>query len=84
MSREADWRPGEFAVLLSSPDLAPEELATDLPDRSTGAIEVVRQGVHLWHRHEDDRLILSRMMREYLSRRASHSHLACPVCREQF
>jgi hypothetical protein len=62
--------------------LSASELVDDLPQRSTGAIEVVRQGICSYHRDGETHGILSRMMVSFLERR--RGSLICAVCSEQF
>jgi hypothetical protein len=80
MQRAPDWTREEFAILLSSPGIPHEQLVADLPQRSPGAIEVVRNGVHLLHRGEPTHDILSRMMLAYLEPRRSTLEALCAVC----
>jgi hypothetical protein len=78
--RAPDWTREEFAILLSSPSLSPPDLAADFPGRSSGAIEVVRQGIHLYHRGQPTHDILSRMMLAYLEPRRSTLEALCAAC----
>jgi len=79
--RAPDWSEEEFRVLLDRPDLADEEVAKILIGRSTGAIGVVRAGVHSFHLGGNVSM-LSKMMLNYLQRR--REPLKCPVCKTTF
>ena len=79
--RAPDWTVGEFDVLVGSYGISNDELANRLPQRSSGAIDVVREGVHSYHRGGNISM-LSLIMRDYLdSRRGS---LICPKCGLRF
>lgn len=79
--RAPDWSEEEFRVLLDRPDLADEEVAKILIGRSTGAIGVVRAGIHNFHLSGNVSM-LSKMMLNYLQRR--REPLRCPVCKATF
>jgi len=79
--RALDWSEEEFRVLLDRPDLADEEVAKILIGRSTGAIGVVRAGVHNFHLSGNVSM-LSKMMLNYLQRR--REPLRCPLCKVTF
>ncbi|GAI45957.1 unnamed protein product, partial [marine sediment metagenome] len=76
-----DWTESEFEVLVNSYGLPDEELAHRLPQRSMGAIEVVKEGIHAFHLGNDISM-LSQMMRSYLDRR--HGSVVCPKCGMNF
>src|SRR5688572_700112 len=81
MAQAPRWTRGEFELILSGLELSAEELATQLPKRTTGAIEVVRWGIHNYH-SGGDLTMLSRMMRRYLDERSEP--LTCPACGVSF
>jgi len=84
MTRQPEWSMEEFAVLMASAELPADELAaTALPSRSVGAIEVVRQGVHLYHMEQPTHGILSRAVMGFLERRPELSRTMCHVCLDQ-
>ena len=82
MTRAPDWSKGEFAILVSSPDLDDDTTAKEIETRTMGAVGVVREGICLYHSGRDTQHILSRMMIEFLAARAGH--LFCARCTAQF
>lgn len=81
MSREPDWSSEEFEVLLNNPLLTDAELAPLLPERSTGAIGVVRAGIHALHTGRNHSM-LSQMMVQRLM--APSKPILCPLCKQMF
>ncbi|MFC1846488.1 hypothetical protein ACFLYS_00305 [Chloroflexota bacterium] len=81
MSKEPEWTKEEFLVLVSKPDVSDEELANLLPNRSIGAVEVVRAGVHSFHTGGDISM-LSRMMNDLLGSKVTI--VECPICKTAF
>ena len=81
MVRAPDWYEDEFHIVVTSCGLSDEGLRARLPNRSTGAIGVVREGVHAYH-IGGNTTMLSQMMRSYLSR--NRSDLRCPKCGARF
>ena len=78
-----DWQLDEFEELLARPDLEDRELSEHLLHvRSSGAIAVVRAGVHTYHSDGPDaaRSFLSRMMQDRLEREPLD--FVCQVCGE--
>jgi len=81
MSREPEWAKEEFILLISKPELTDEELANLLPNRSQGAVGVVRAGVYSFHTGGDISM-LSKMMKGLLS--SKETLVNCPVCKMAF
>ena len=81
MVRAPDWGENEFHILVASYGLSDEELRSRLANRSIGAIDVVREGVHAYHIGGNSTM-LSQMMRNYLGR--NRSSLTCPKCGATF
>jgi hypothetical protein len=81
MVRAPDWNEDEFRILVTSYGLSDDELRSRLPNRSIGAIDIVREGVHAYHTGGNITM-LSQMMRTYLSR--NRSKLTCPKCGATF
>lgn len=81
MNRAPDWTEDEFGILLADPTLSSMELSKELPRRSPGAIDAVRDGVHAFHQAKDAPT-LSQMMREQLEKKVSA--LTCARCGERF
>ena len=77
MGRVDDWNKFEFGALLRSNALSDRELAEQLPDRSSGAVAVVRQGIHSYHLGGDISM-LSELMIRMLRQRAGK--MKCPIC----
>ena len=81
MNRERDWDSEEFGILISNHSLSDEEVAALLPDRSVGAVQVVRGGIHSFHSGGDISM-LSAMHRARLEQSAGQ--VICPVCGTRF
>ena len=79
--RAPAWSQEEFEVLLRNNNLPKTGFAELLPQRSPDAIEVVRQGIHSYHRGMNISM-LSRMMLRTLDER--DEQVECPVCKEGF
>lgn len=75
-----DWNSQEFETLLQHPGLADEGVAEMLPRREMGAVAVVRQGVHAYHRQGMNTSMLSKMMIGRLER----GSVLCPVCQTRW
>jgi hypothetical protein len=65
MTRVPDWNEKEFRLLLAHPETPAAELQTQLPRRSTEAIELVRNAVADYRRRGESPL-LSRLMVQLL------------------
>ncbi len=81
MSQETEWTKEEFILLISKPELSDEELSDLLPDRSQGAVAVVRAGVHSFHTGGDISM-LSTMMEKLLG--SKDTLVTCPICKMAF
>jgi len=77
--RAPEWTKQEFEKVLTSGSMDAGELATSLPGRSVGAIEVVQQGIHSYHLGQDSSM-LSEMMLDRLA--DSRWPVRCPICGE--
>jgi hypothetical protein len=77
MTRALPWTPEEFDTVLRNPEASDEELATLLETRSTGAIGIVREGIHAYHRGMNASM-LSAMMQDRLGDRSRR--VRCPRC----
>jgi hypothetical protein len=75
-----DWTVSEFEILLGNPGLTNEELVKLLPRRSADAIQIVRNGIHSYHRGMNVSM-LSQMMLKVLDEEAEGK--ICPVCGSQ-
>ena len=83
MVRAKDLAEIEFTTLLYRPELDHEPLAK-ITGRSSGAIEVVREGVHAWHKERrNPGGILSKMMVRLLEDK-SRLRTQCWKCKEWF
>ena len=83
MSQEPNWTECEFTTLLYRPELDHESLAEIIP-RTRGAIAVVREGVHTWHRERrNPGGILSKMMIRLLEDK-NRLRTQCWKCKEWF
>lgn len=83
MVRAPNWAESEFKTLLYSPQLSDEELSRRLQRRTPGAIGVVREGIHAWHkRKENPGRILSKMMLNMLQKR--QHPITCHKCSKEF
>ncbi len=81
MTREPDWTPEEFELLLAFHHLSDTEVEAVIQTRSSGAVATVRQGVHAYHREaRSDPGLLSRMMKRRLT--AKPRSFPCHVCQE--
>jgi hypothetical protein len=80
MKRLPDWTKEEFGILLQNNSLLNEGFTTLLPSRTIDAIQIVRSGIHEFHKKGDSTL-LSRMMKESLTK--SGIVLSCPICGER-
>ena len=78
MARVPDWTADEFETLLNNYGLSDEELARKLPQRSVGAIELVRDAVHSYHTDKMFISALSKMMCRRLEER--RGSLVCSRC----
>lgn len=74
--RPSDWTAEEFAWLLTNPQLTDQQMADQVLQRSSGAIGVVRSGVHSFHRGGNVSM-LSQMM---LARLRTGPAIRCPRC----
>jgi hypothetical protein len=80
MTREPEWSPEEFELLLSRPDLEDAELEAVIQTRSAGAIGAVRSGVHAFHQDNSaGRGLLSQMMKTRLTEPQPRS-FPCRLC----
>lgn len=77
MDKEKEWEKDEFDILLDNFGLSDEELSDHLPKRTLGAIKVVRDFIHSYHRGGDPSG-LSNMMKDRLKQRL----WTCPRCLE--
>ena len=83
MAREPNWTECEFTTLLYRPELDHEPLA-QIIGRSPGAIEVVREGVHIWRKERrNPGGILSKMMVRLLEDK-NRLRTQCWKCKEWF
>ncbi|MCL4487327.1 MAG: hypothetical protein M1570_04260 [Chloroflexi bacterium] len=80
MNRAPDWTIAKFEIFLAHNDLTGEQLAELLPRRTAGAIEAVRNGIHLFHTRGDGSM-LSEIMRQRIEQ--NRARLICPVCKAQ-
>jgi hypothetical protein len=80
MNRLPDWTPEEFEILLQHNSVPAEDLSIQLVRRSADAVQIVRNGIHEFHKKGESSL-LSIMMKERLSK--SGMGLACPLCGER-
>ena len=82
MAREPNWTECEFTTLLYRPELDHKPLAQII--RSPGAIEVVREGVHTWHKEgRNPGRILNNMMVHLLEDKG-RLRTQCWKCKEWF
>lgn len=77
--RAPEWTEDEFEVVLRGYGLCHQEVAGTLPGgrRSPGAVGVVREGIHSFHKGHNISM-LSKMMLRYLEHR--RGTLICPKC----
>jgi hypothetical protein len=81
MSSDDDWSEDEFHTLLSNAQCSNDYLAALLPNRSTGAVMMVRQGVCDFHHGRSTMLLSAMMVRELKDKKGLR---ACFVCDELF
>lgn len=74
--RKPNWTEEEFELLLSSSHLSDEQLAEKLDLRSAGAVNIVREGIHAYHRGLNVSMLSMMMLR----RLDASEGLNCPVC----
>jgi len=78
MARAKNWNKEEFEILLQNPRLTDEQLISYLPERSRGAIGVVRAFIHNYHKRGNvsglSRMMISRLERDPWT---------CPLCDEK-
>ena len=85
MVRAPDWNESEFTTLLYRPELDHESLAEIIIGRSSGAIEVVREGVHIWHKEgRNTGEILSKKIMVPLLEDKNRLRTQCWKCKEWF
>ena len=83
MAQERPWTECEFTTLIYRPELGREPLA-EIIGRSPGAIKVVREGVHTWHKERrNPGRILSQMMVNLLEDK-NRLRTQCWKCKEWF
>ena len=75
------WKESEIAIVAGGYGMNMNELRRKLPQRSEGAIEAVKAGIHYFHQGEDHGF-LSRLAQNYLTRR--RGSLTCPYCGNRF
>jgi hypothetical protein len=80
MSRAPNWSEEEFELLLNNNHLSSHELAGKLPLRTADAVEIVRSGIHSFHRGMNVSM-LSKMMLNRLGRTGT---ITCPMCEARF
>jgi hypothetical protein len=80
-SRAPDWTLEEFDTLINDAGWTDEELARRLPQRTPGAVGVVRAALHQFHQTGGSPM-LSRMMQQYVT--ARRGSLTCAVCKTRF
>jgi len=73
MDKEKEWEKDEFDILLDNFGLSDEELSDHLPNRTLGAIKVVRDFIHSYHRVVDPSG-LSEMMKDSLKQGSCICH----------
>ena len=84
MAREPNWTECEFTTLLYRPELDHEPLA-QIIGRSPGAIGVVREGVHIWHKEgRNTGEILSKKIMVPLLEDKNRLRTQCWKCKEWF
>ena len=79
MNQKPVWTREEFEILVSNSALSDAELVQKLPRRSSGAIGIVRAGIHAFHVGGNISM-LSKMMISYLEEKAGST--ICPICGE--
>ncbi len=81
MVKAPDWTEKEFQILLSNHNLSDEELADILQSRTSGAVGIVRAGLHSFHKGGDTSMLSKMMVRKLEYRR---SLITCPRCGVEF
>jgi hypothetical protein len=81
MTRAPNWSIEEFDTVLNNSNLDSLELAQQLPRRTPGAIEVVRQGIHSFHTGGDLSLLSKMMLRRL---KEKQEQVTCAVCGVSF
>jgi hypothetical protein len=81
MKRAPEWDTEEFEVLIDNPDVSAQDVSSLLPQRTPGAVEVVRQGLHSFHTGGNVSMLSKMMLRRLEERQGS---VTCPVCRKRF
>ncbi len=81
MTRTPDWSVEEFDTVLNNSNLDSLELAQQLPRRTPGAIEVVRQGIHSFHTGGNLSLLSKMMLRRL---KEKQEQVTCAVCGVRF
>lgn len=82
MVRAPNWSESEFEIVVNGYGLSVGELKRRLPRRSSGAIAIVRNGIHSYHNEGKFISALSKMMLQYLKDR--RGSLTCPKCGAKF
>jgi len=77
MARPGPWTQSEFAALAKGHALSAEDAAA-ASGRSKGAVDVVREGVCVYHRGSRDTTLLSQLQKDYLD--ANRGALICWRC----
>jgi len=78
MARAENWSKEEFEILLQNPQLTDEQLRSQLPRRSLGAIGVVRAFIHNFHKGGS----ISGVSKMMISR-LEKGLWTCPICNEK-
>jgi hypothetical protein len=76
-----EWTENEFDILARNYNVTVGELLKLLPGRTEGAIGVVREGVHAYHKGLNISM-LSQIMKDYLAK--NKGSITCPKCEESF
>lgn len=74
--RKPNWTEEEFELLLNNNQMSDEELAEKLPLRSHGEVNIVREGIHAYHRG----LNVSMLSMLMVCRLDASEGLNCPIC----
>lgn len=88
MVRELNWRKDEFEIVMNSYGLSIEEVIQRLqrcrPEvgRKRGAIEIIIEGIHIFHMEKENHGILSKMMIAILEKK--QRPIRCPKCGVEF
>ena len=80
MTRAPNWTEAEFETLLTSSHLSSDDLATILVRRSTGAIDVVRSGIHSYHTGGNTSMLSQMMIKKLDQIRGA---VICPICKQK-